>query len=530
MTRKDMNWDTLRSQLSKSILNEIEQNEDSPDEDFIFNSFIKSLDKKIESFEEQINCDEVQDAEITIDAIGIKNTLSNENLSAKNDRKRNGLMFGCENCITTFTEYRNLVRHMQNLHCQIPKHTCRRCSFKALSVDVLKQHENDKKECDDNLDKIVPTFECLLCSRKYRALNKLNDHKRRCNNKQANNNCIPTFECPLCSTKYITLTKLNDHKRRYHLKVWKCQQCESRYGSRFQLKVHQDGKHNGIVYKCNICENVYTTKVILRNHIKRTHVLKDYKCNQCNFETKTKDRLLMHQTTVHGLPEYKCNHCIKKFTTIINLRRHEMSHNEIERKHKCLLCDYKAKAKNELERHKQTVHEGRKFYCDTCSFSCSDYYNLKIHDLSIHQKKFDYECDQCTYKTVSKKRLNEHKRKKHENIIYSCSKCEANFDSDYRFKQHKRNQHQEIVMHYCDQCNYSSVIADNLRKHIKQRHSEKLKCTKCLYETPYKNLLKQHTDFVHDGGGFRCQICGSFKSRKNYLKEHMEKKHNTKLL
>ena len=70
-----------------------------------------------------------------------------------------------------------------------------------------------------------------------------------------------------------------------------------------------------------------------------------------------------------------------------------MSHTEIERKHKCLLCDYKAKSKSKLERHKQTVHEGRKFYCDTCSFSCSEYYSLKMHDLSIHQKKFDYECD-----------------------------------------------------------------------------------------------------------------------------------------
>ena len=145
-------------------------------------------------------------------------------------------------------------------------------------------------------------------------------------------------------------------------------------------------------------------------------------------------------------------------------------------------------------------------------------------------KVYDYPCDQCRYKTSSKKRLHVHKRNVHENINYDCKDCKDKFTSRKVLQRHKIEAHNEggHQYHYCDQCDYQTRFKSTFNSHKLKHSGDIFKCAECAYESKQNNSLKTHVNFVHKGGGFKCHICGVAKSRHIYLREHIEKKHKVK--
>ena len=54
----------------------------------------------------------------------------------------------------------------------------------------------------------------------------------------------------------------------------------------------------------------------------------------------------------------------------------------------CDLCSFRAKWRRSVKRHKQTVHDGIKFFkCDQCEYSSTQSGTLKRHKKLIHRTK-----------------------------------------------------------------------------------------------------------------------------------------------
>ena len=68
-------------------------------------------------------------------------------------------------------------------------------------------------------------------------------------------------------------------------------------------------------------------------------------------------------------------------------------------KYQCDECDYKATLKENLKKHKMSVHIGFKYPCDQCDYKATQKGDLKKHRLSVHIG-IKYQCDQCDYKAT----------------------------------------------------------------------------------------------------------------------------------
>ena len=54
---------------------------------------------------------------------------------------------------------------------------------------------------------------------------------------------------------------------------------------------------------------------------------------------------------------------------------------------------------NYKEKHMESVHEGKKYPCDTCKYQASDKDSLKNHKKSIHEGR-KYACGLCDFKAT----------------------------------------------------------------------------------------------------------------------------------
>ena len=76
-------------------------------------------------------------------------------------------------------------------------------------------------------------------------------------------------------------------------------------------------------------------------------------------------------------------------------------------------------------RHKESKHEGKRYFCDKCEHSASRLDTLWAHKTSIHreirpkseQKKPDRKCDECDYVGSRPEYLREHKLRVHKASI-----------------------------------------------------------------------------------------------------------------
>ena len=76
------------------------------------------------------------------------------------------------------------------------------------------------------------------------------------------------------------------------------------------------------------------------------------------------------------------------------------------------MCDFTTNAKYTLRNHKESHHEGKRYYCDKCDFF-------------------------ALYKTS----LNRHIKNRHVNVPYPCTKCSFSALNSVRLRKHIRNHH-----------------------------------------------------------------------------------------
>uniref|UniRef100_A0A1B6DZT1 C2H2-type domain-containing protein n=2 Tax=Clastoptera arizonana TaxID=38151 RepID=A0A1B6DZT1_9HEMI len=233
-------------------------------------------------------------------------------------------------------------------------------------------------------------------------------------------------------------------------------------------------------------------------------------------------------------------------------------------------CIVRLSTQSDMEYHRQCHEEGGGFKCPICSHSTSQWNSMSIHLWKDHRINMDlFSCEQCTYKTNSFSKLNQHCKIHGEERPYLCDTCGKGFKTTKQLRNHKVihrsrvrvteegvevngplrrhfvckicnrtfaekrvvRQHIETVHNkmknfLCSCCGHTASSRSALRMHIRQHTGEKpFSCEHCPYNTADHNSLRRHI-MRHTGKyPYRCPHCTYACIQSTTYKTHLKNKH-----
>ena len=259
--------------------------------------------------------------------------------------------------------------------------------------------------------------------------------------------------------------------------------------------------------KVNIleCENCRVVLSSLRSYIdhkskfhRREPSMKSVtttkECDYCDYSAPKKTTLERHISSVHLNEKVECPECHKNFS------KHKLKeHLKLVHGPKTEYCDVCSKYVSHLKEHKRKSHAEKKCqFCDKSFYGQSSYFQ---HIKKVHKEdnKEKFRCSSCDYTTRAKENLQKHDQVNHNiNYIY-CDQCEYKTKLKCRFNEHQKKKHDGNFQKFqCDQCDYQCVRSDYLKKHIQSKH-EKIRypCDQCGYQATRRQYLNKHLETIH---------------------------------
>ncbi|KFO69701.1 Zinc finger protein 142, partial [Cuculus canorus] len=443
---------------------------------------------------------------------------------AMKTHKKRGCMalgeFRCTSCPFTSKAAKALRLH-RKLHrkhySKRPQLQCRQCEFTCKQARCLRQHIRIKHEG-------VKPHKCHYCefstTRRYR----LEAH-------QSLHTGVGRIACGICSQTFGTNSKLRIHRLRVHEKTPThfCPLCD--YSSYLQNDItrHVNSCHRGeLNFGCSRCEARFSSETALKQHILRRHEEKvSYGCPRCGFVCHSEATLKCHVQKQH--PHLECSTCKETFATREALEEHKTQHFS----HRCELCSFAAKERQQLVRHYVESHEpaalqDKPLQCPFCNFACCHQLVFDQH-MKGHGGTRVYKCSDCEYTTKNRQKITWHIRIHTGEKPYKCHLCKYACADPSRLKYHMRI-HKEERKYLCPDCGYKCKWVNQLKYHMTKHTGLKpYRCDECEYCTNRADALRVHKETRHqEARSFICEQCGkAFKTRfllKTHLKKHSEEK------
>ncbi|NXD06116.1 ZN142 protein, partial [Nothocercus nigrocapillus] len=441
----------------------------------------------------------------------------------KTHRKRGCVALGefrCASCPFTSKVAKALRLH-RRLHrkhySKRPQLQCRQCEFTCKQARCLRQHVRIKHEG-------VKPHKCRYCefstTRRYR----LEAH-------QSLHTGVGRVACGTCGQTFGTNSKLRIHRLRVHEKTPThfCPLCD--YSSYLQNDItrHVNSCHHGeLNFGCSRCEARFSSETALKQHVLRRHEEKvPYDCAHCGFVCHSEATLKCHVQKQH--PHLECGACKETFATRDALEEHKKQHFS----HRCELCSFAAKERQQLVRHYVESHEPaapqeRPLRCPFCDFACRHQLVFDQH-MKGHGGTRVYKCSDCEYTTKNRQKITWHIRIHTGEKPYKCHLCKYACADPSRLKYHMRI-HKEERKYLCPECGYKCKWVNQLKYHMTKHTGLKpYGCDECEYRTNRADALRVHKETRHrEARAFICEQCGkAFKTRfllKTHLKKHSEEK------
>ncbi|XP_068805004.1 zinc finger protein 142 isoform X1 [Struthio camelus] len=398
-----------------------------------------------------------------------------------------------------------------------PQLQCRQCEFTCKQARCLRQHVRIKHEG-------VKPHKCHYCefstTRRYR----LEAH-------QSLHTGVGRIACGICSQTFGTNSKLRIHRLRVHEKTPThfCPLCD--YSSYLQNDItrHVNSCHCGeLNFGCSRCEARFSSETALKQHVLRRHEEKvSYGCPHCGFVCHSEATLKCHVQKQH--PHLECSTCKETFATRDALEEHKKQHFS----HRCELCSFAAKERQQLVRHYVETHEpaaaqDKPLRCPFCDFACCHQLVFDQH-MKGHGGTRVYKCSDCEYTTKNRQKITWHIRIHTGEKPYKCHLCKYACADPSRLKYHMRI-HKEERKYLCPDCGYKCKWVNQLKYHMTKHTGLKpYRCDECEYRTNRADALRVHKETRHrEARSFICEQCGkAFKTRfllKTHLKKHSEEK------
>ena len=202
-------------------------------------------------------------------------------------------------------------------------------------------------------------------------------------------------------------------------------------------------------------------------------------------------------------------------------------------KYVCPICNQEMTYSG-LRRHLQYIHSNKRdFSCSECSFTSGTIQTLKFHIIARNTKKYPHVCDICGAGFIVGKRLEVHKKTKHEGFRWTCKICDKTFLQQHGLKAHQTFIHSDndantnvktkVEGHTCTVCSKVFVSKTNLKIHM-DKHSgahSGFVCEICGAVLSSKQVLIWH-QLTHTGEkNYVCDVCGNKYTKKNYLDQHL---------
>jgi DNA-directed RNA polymerase subunit RPC12/RpoP len=165
-----------------------------------------------------------------------------------------------------------------------------------------------------------------------------------------------------------------------------------------------------------------------------------------------------------------CSVCDQGFTTVCNLRKHEMIHSN-ERPHACPTCDRAFTQKSNMVAHMKTHTDNKKFVCPHCGKGFYRQSELRKHE-KFHSAETPYVCTDCGkgFKEVSN--LKRHLRSHTGEKPYRCPICSRDFSRSENLKTHMKR-HTGEKPFQCSLCGTCFAENAHLQPHLSMHTSEK---------------------------------------------------------
>ncbi|NXB18639.1 ZN142 protein, partial [Rhagologus leucostigma] len=428
--------------------------------------------------------------------------------------------FRCTSCPFTSKVAKALRLH-RRLHrkhySKRPQLQCRQCEFTCKQARCLRQHVRIKHEG-------VKPHKCRYCefstTRRYR----LEAH-------QSLHTGVGRISCGICSQTFGTNSKLRIHRLRVHEKTPThfCPLCD--YSSYLQNDItrHVNSCHHGeLNFGCSRCEARFSSETALKQHVLRRHEEKvSYSCPRCDFMCHSEATLKCHVQKQH--PHLECSTCKETFATREALEEHKTQHFS----HRCELCSFAAKERQQLVQHYMESHEpaapqDKPLHCPFCDFACRHQLVFDQH-MKGHGGTRVYKCSDCEYTTKNRQKITWHIRIHTGEKPYKCHLCKYACADPSRLKYHMRI-HKEERKYLCPDCGYKCKWVNQLKYHMTKHTGLKpYRCDECEYCTNRADALRVHKETRHqEARSFICEQCGkAFKTRfllKTHLKKHSEEK------
>ena len=282
-------------------------------------------------------------------------------------------------------------------------------------------------------------------------------------------------------------------------------------------------------FACDICDSKFAYSKTLRKHKRLSGHGAKLKCDVCNYNAKAREEMIIHWKHNHIGKDttYNCIICEKAFPKYNALLKHKKYMHGMKA-FVCDQCDYKAPKQGVLNKHITIVHEGKRVSCPICGAQFVSLANLKVHNQNIHEG-VRYPCDQCDYSATQIQGLRGHQKIKHEGLRWECDQCDHKSTGKGNLQVHKETKH-ENKKYACDQCDFVANHPSSLNNHVKNKHEEPstYNCGKCDknytgHDGPSK--LQRHTDAIHNGVRFSCDKCDHKSMYSHGLAKHKQSKH-----
>ncbi|XP_028264581.1 uncharacterized protein LOC114437847 [Parambassis ranga] len=324
-------------------------------------------------------------------------------------------LYKCDKCEETF-RYKVLVKKHKLTHNELYCSVCRKVLRDAATLDRHKASHTPFQcnRCDEsftlfkpllrhceNIHKISPPFKCSHCPRTLPQLRLLVKHEWQ------HTGHLP-FQCAQCSARFRSDIDLLSHQRVHtREKPYLCAECGKIFAHKCNLLRHFNLIHgearNEKKHSCSQCEKSFKEKGALKMHQRKNHLNELFR-NPCPYCGKmvSSSTMARHKLMHTGERPFKCTvpECDRYFRSTSEVKRHVLLHHTTDRPYTCDVCGKGFINLWALNTHAK-IHSGEKpFACHICGKAF-----LKVYSMLRHKKLVHTKVTQCPSLPLSTLRL-----------------------------------------------------------------------------------------------------------------------------